>query len=460
MGSVLQIANPLAYLAAYFTLPLSRSEFALRFAPALAGVALVPATYLVGRTLYGRKEGLVAAALITVSVYAIEHSQEVRFYSWQMLFSMLTLYFLLRGLEGGRWYNWAGFALTTALNLYSHPFAVFALASEGLYTLWFLISDTLVAGSGADVPPATRLRTLFRRSIAPAAAALAALIAFLPMLSLLLGFNNSLWVSGGGRAQHLPLGMENVSWLSWPVAFGTYGMLAEYLNFRSIPFLVYPMLAIFFLGLLSERRRLPLILAWFLVPLPILLLTKYWLQPRYLSYFLPVFLVVTAKGVAWLAAAVTPRHRKETIALVALTGLVVLPNLLQLPAYYAEPQEDQWREVTSFVESNHHAGDLVLISSAYDPTPLPFEWYSTTPASALPRQVYPQEPVPGVLTHLEQLDLLPATTQGHERVWFVFCYVSQENQALIAEVMQKEYRAVDQWRFVGLDLVLFEERTP
>jgi len=455
LRSVLGTANPLAYLVAHFTLPLSRSEFALRFAPALAGVALVPATYLVGRTLYGWKEGLVAAALLSVSVYAIEHSQEVRFYAWQMLFSTLTLYFLLRGLKDGRWRDWAGFALTTALNLYNHPFGFLVLASEGLYSLWFLITDTLQAGE--TTPPGEKVRILFRRSIAPGAAALAALVAFLPMLPLLLGFNNSLWVVSGGRAQHLPLGMENFSWLSVPVAFGTYAMLAEYLNLRGVPFLVYPALAVFFLGLLSARRHAVLILLWFLVPIPILMLTKYWLQPRYLSYFLPLFVVVTARGITWLSAAVTRRRKTETIILVALTGLVALPSLVQLPGYYIEPQEDQWREVTAFVESNYQAGDLVLVSSAYDPTPLPFEWYATVPTHALPRQVFPEGPEKGVLTHLEQLDSLPAVTQGRERVWFVLNHVGKENQALIAGAMV-DYQVVDEWRFVGLDLLLFERR--
>jgi len=278
-------------------------------------------------------------------------------------------------------------------------------------------------------------------------------------LSLLLGFNNSLWVAGGARAQHLPLGMENASWLSWPVAFGTYGMLAEYLNLRSVPLLVYPTLVVFFLGLLSARRHAVLILVWFLVPIPILLLMKYWLQPRYLSYFLPLFLVVTARGITWLSAAIAPGRRKGAIILVALTGLVALPSLVQLPAYYVEPQEDQWREVTAFVEANYQAGDLVLITSAYDPTPLPFEWYATVPANALPRQVFPEGPEKGVLTHLEQLESLPATVQGRDRVWFVFNHVGKENQALIAGAMVG-FQVVDEWRFVGLDLELFERRSP
>jgi mannosyltransferase len=455
LRSVLRTANPLAYLVAHFTLWVSRSEFALRFAPALAGVALIPATYVVGQTLYGRKEGLVSAAMLSVSVYAIEHSQEVRFYAWQMLFSMLTLYFLLRGLERGRWRDWTGFALTTALNLYTHPFGFLVLASEGLHTLWFLVTDTLRAGE--TIPLGDKIRILFRRSMAPGAAALMALVAFLPMLSILLRFNNSLWVVGGARGQHLPLGMENVSWLSWPVTFGTYAMLAEYLNLRSAPFLVYPVLAVFFLGLLSSRRHTTLVLLWFLVPLPILLLMKYWLQPRYLSYFLPAFVVVTARGITWLSAAITARRKKGSVILIALTGLVALPSLVQLPAYYVEPREDQWREVTAFVESNYQAGDLVLISSAYDPTPLPYEWYATVPAHALPRRVFPEGPERGVLTHLEQLDLLPAVTQGRERVWFVLNHVATENQALIAGAM-KDFQVVNEWPFVGLDLMLFERR--
>jgi mannosyltransferase len=459
LGTVVGSNAPLAYSVAHFTLLVSRSEFALRFASALAGIALIPAAYLVGQILYGRKEGLVAAALLSVSVYAIEHSQEVRFYAWQMLFSTLTLYFLIRGLERGHWRDWAGFALTTALNLYSHPFAVFVVASEGLYTLWFLVGTSFRTGNEIPIPLRKKLHSLFHRSLPPLAAALAAFVAFIPLWSRLLRFNNSLWVVSTARGQHLPLGMENVSWLSYPVAFGTYGMLAEYLNLRSVPFLVYPALAIFFLGLLSARRHTVLILLWFLVPIPILLVMKYWLQPRYLSYFLPLFLFVTARGITWLSAALAPRRIKEGILLAALTGLVALPSLVQLPAYYVEPQEDQWREVTAFVEANYQAGDVVLITSAYDPTPLPFEWYATVPASELPRQVFPEGPETGVLTHLEQLDSLPPVTQGRERVWFVFNHVGAENQALIVGAM-RGFQVVDEWHFVGLDLLLFERRSP
>jgi hypothetical protein len=457
LRSVLQTANPLAYLVAHFTLLIGRSEFALRFAPALAGIAVIPATYLLGRTLYGRKEGLTAAALMGISMYAIERSQELRFYPWLMLFSTLTLHFLLRGLEQRRWLDWAAFALVTALNLYTHPFAFFVLASEGLYTLWFLAKTCLPAEDGERIPVMHRVRAYLRQLMAPAAAMAVALIAFLPMLSLSLSFNNSLWVVSAGRTQHLPLGMSSASWLSWPVAFGTYGMLADYLNLRSVPFLVYLELAIFILGLLSVGRRAAMVLLWFLVPLPIVLATKYWVQPRYFSYFLPMFVIVTAAGLTWLAAAFAPRRREQAILLIALTGLVAMPSLVQLPAYYGKPQEDQWREVTAFVESNYGAGDLVFVTSAYDPTPLPFDWYATVAADKLPRQVFPQGPQKGVLTQLEQLDLLPAATQGHDRVWFVFCYVSEENQALIAEVMQKKYAVVDEWHFVGLDLVLFQD---
>jgi len=458
LGSVVQTANPLAYVVAHFTLLIGRSEFLLRLAPALAGIAAIPATYLLGRTLYGRKEGLSAAALMSVSVYAVERSQELRFYPWQMLFSTLTLYLLLRGLEQRRWRDWAAFALVTALNLYNHPFAFFVLGSEGLYILWFLAETCLRAEEGGRSPLRLRVLAYLRQLVAPAAAMAVALVAFLPMLSLSLSFTNTQWVASAERAQHLPLGMGTVSWLSWPVAFGTYGMLADYLNLRSAPFLVYPVAAFFFLGLLSLGRRAILVLVWFLAPLPILLATRYWVQPRYFSYFLPVFLLVTAAGLTWLAAAITPRQRgwQQAAVLIALTGLAAMPSLIQLPGYYREPQEDQWREVTALVESSYQAGDLVLVSSAYDPTPLPYDWYSTVPADKLPRQVFPQEPQKGVLTQVEQLELLPGVTEGYERVWFVFCYVSEENQALIAEVMQRRYGGVKEWKFVGLDVMLFE----
>jgi len=278
LSSVLQSVNPLAHVIAHWTMTISRSEFALRLGPALAGVALIPAVYLLGRTLYGRSEGLVAAAFITLSVHAVYHSQELRFYAWQMLFPTLSFYFLLRGLERPRWRDWAGFALTTMLNLYSHPSAFFVLASQGIYTLGILVNDELFSPEATLRPWQSRIWTLLRRSLPPGAAALLALAAFLPFSQSLFRFYNPDWVLDMGPAEMETANVVRLHWISFPIGTWFYHVPCNLLSVPS-PF-YFPLLVLFLLGLLtSTRRRIGLVLVWILLPLPACSLSRSFSTP-------------------------------------------------------------------------------------------------------------------------------------------------------------------------------------
>jgi len=205
LSDVVKVVNPWAYTLAHYSLQLGRSDFVLRFAPAVAGVLAVPVVYHLGRVLYRRREGLVAAFLFSTSLYAIYHNQDLRFYAWQMLFSTLSLYFLLRGLDQNRIRYWAGFALSTALNLYNHPFALLVLASEGLYVAFALTQDVLFTKNMRPSPWLTKLQAWIRRAAWPAAAVAGALAIYLPQLSQLLRFINPKWSFGLQSTQLQPL---------------------------------------------------------------------------------------------------------------------------------------------------------------------------------------------------------------------------------------------------------------
>ena len=74
LGAIWQIINPLPYAVIQLLLRLGDSEFVLRFASAVAGILTVPVVFIMGRTLFGRREGLIAAALVASSLYAVYHS--------------------------------------------------------------------------------------------------------------------------------------------------------------------------------------------------------------------------------------------------------------------------------------------------------------------------------------------------------------------------------------------------
>ena len=91
------------YVLLYYVINhLGDSEWALRFPSAVAGIISVLVIYLIGARLYTYKEGLTAAAILTVSWQAIFYSQEARTNSLLLLSTSVAFYFwfeLIKRLE-------------------------------------------------------------------------------------------------------------------------------------------------------------------------------------------------------------------------------------------------------------------------------------------------------------------------------------------------------------------------
>ncbi len=78
------------------------SEFAVRLPSLIAGVALVPVVGWVGRLLYDRRTGWVAAVLAAIAPFGVWYSQEARMYSLFMLFAALAIGLQVQALRRGR----------------------------------------------------------------------------------------------------------------------------------------------------------------------------------------------------------------------------------------------------------------------------------------------------------------------------------------------------------------------
>ena len=68
---------------------------------------MIPALYLLGRELYDRRTGLVAASFGAASPLLIWYSQEARMYAFVALFGMLALWMQLRAIRNPSMGNWA-----------------------------------------------------------------------------------------------------------------------------------------------------------------------------------------------------------------------------------------------------------------------------------------------------------------------------------------------------------------
>src|SRR6185503_18437057 len=102
----------------------------------LAGVALVPAMFWVGRVVYDRRTGWVAAALTTVAPFCVWYSQEARMYAQFMLFAALATGAQIRAIREGRRRDWLLYALMTAAMVWTQYFALLPIAVQQLAFAW------------------------------------------------------------------------------------------------------------------------------------------------------------------------------------------------------------------------------------------------------------------------------------------------------------------------------------
>jgi uncharacterized membrane protein len=131
---------PLYHLTLWLTIrAFGHSEFAVRLPSLIAGTLVIPVLYELGRELYDRRTGLVAATFAAASPVLIWYSQEVRMYEFVALFGLLALLTQLRAIRNGTMLNWAAYILATAALLWSHYFGLLLIAMQQLIFIGVLV---------------------------------------------------------------------------------------------------------------------------------------------------------------------------------------------------------------------------------------------------------------------------------------------------------------------------------
>jgi uncharacterized membrane protein len=131
---------PLYHLTLWLTIrAFGDSEFAVRLPTLIAGTLVIPVLYELGRELYDRRTGLIAATFAAASPLLVWYSQEVRMYTFATLFGLLALLTQLRVLRNGTMGNWAAYILATAALLWSHYFGLLLIGVQQLIFIGVLI---------------------------------------------------------------------------------------------------------------------------------------------------------------------------------------------------------------------------------------------------------------------------------------------------------------------------------
>jgi len=126
------------YLVAVAVGVLGQSPFALRLVAFFAGLLTVAATAAMGRVLFSRRVGLLAAAVLAVTLWHV-HLSRVGFRAVLLpLFTALVAWQVALALRTGRWHHWLVAGVLYGLAFYTYMavrFTPVALAAFGLYVL-------------------------------------------------------------------------------------------------------------------------------------------------------------------------------------------------------------------------------------------------------------------------------------------------------------------------------------
>lgn len=318
----------------------SVSDALPRLPSVVFGVAGIGAIYLLGADLFGRRSGLVAALLLSVSPYHIGWSQDARSYTMWTLLVTLSFWALIRATRApGKWEWWGAYALLGALAFYSHFFTIFVLLAQGLWVLSRMRRAEIVAFAGASV--------LLGVCLAP-----------------LIPFATS--NTDGSQLRHLSLpDGKDIRLLARAYAGGEWAQWA----FAAL-------LGLGSLVLLAGRRQAQagrsvwlLLLLWLLVTPLLVIGLSYVYKPLFRERY--VFVVLPAACL--LAAAAFARGRSALLGAPVLAALVALSVMAAVNGFSVRRDED-WRSAVSYLAAQAQPEDGFIFISRRNH--LPWQYYA------------------------------------------------------------------------------------
>jgi len=418
---------PLYFLLLHlWRLPAGSSEFAIRFLSVAPSALAVPLLYILGRRLAGHRAGIVAAALGAVNPYLVWLAQEARMYSWALLWTVLGAYFLLRALQTGASRDWWLFAAANVLAVYTHLYAVFVVAAEGVYVL-------VCCHAEGRAKHLLRPRWEMPRSTLSMTTLLAAA---LPIVLFVPWFVSITAYAG-----------ETSTWRGFIGIWDMLRVLA--INFASqahLPgnldnwFALLLALAALAGAVMARQRRKGLLLLWLLLPIAAVYVLSFkepLFSPRYFIVVLPPLLLLAGAGLAALPLPAT----LPALAVLAAGSVWAVERGNTVPSYAKE----DYRLAASYIAARSTPQDAIALVANY--ILYPFQYYFHGPGQVVPLDVGPDSDLDPLLTPLTQ----------HDHIWLVEAHdVFVDPQDRVGKWLRDRYPVADEKYIIGIHFIEFE----
>jgi mannosyltransferase len=352
-------------LLAHFSVQVfGEHAWSLRLPAAMLGIVSIPLLFVLGKSVTGRLEALLATAILTVSYHHVWFSQNARGYTGLLVCTLLSTLFLVRWFQGDKKTNLIGYTIATALGAYFQLSMIFVAVSHGFIAVY----QFLRPGGG-------RFRRLSVKDvIVPFAGAGAlTLILYAPMASdMFAAMANKGVTTGVDFATPL-----------WAIGAALRGLQIGLGSF----WIIVAGAVVFSAGVISYFRQNATVLFMLLLPgvvvLVVALALGHTTRPRFFFFSIGFGLLVILRGAAVMgsllgrfAGALLKPENAPVLAAGCATLVAVLVSVRSLPYAYRHPKQD-YVQAGEFVERSRIASDEVAAVS--DSVALPMMDYFGKP---------------------------------------------------------------------------------
>lgn len=352
---IVEMFPPLHHIVTHALLLAGGSDAVLRLPGLLAGVATVPALYILARGPLGRLSAFTCALLLALSVYHIHYSRELRPYALFMLENILALHVLRLVLTQARIRMALVYGGLVAAMFYTSYMATILVSAQMLFAAGFL--------AVRSVRDRTKRGESFRIAGWLALALGCAVMAYLP------------WASSQAvlfKALQAPSQSQTI-----PFSF-VAGTLKEFASFAyrgDFPagwLLAGLGVSGFAVAVVRQGPAFPLMMAlWGFMPVAAIVLaqTRMDLSSRYVF---PVFMFLVLFGGHFLAECIAMLGRcffgagpaifaARAVAAGVVCVLVSAPNLESLGEYYSR-ESSSYKQLMSYLMENRNNTDVLLFA--------------------------------------------------------------------------------------------------
>lgn len=442
------------------------SELMLRFPSAIFGIFCIFLVFMVGKTFFDKRTGIIAAFILAISPFHIYYSQEFRPYSLISMLTLSSVYFLWRFLQDGKYRFLCGLIVSHILNLYMHILTGLILLAQVMFFINYL----------------RKYRNLFAKWLAAQI-----IIVFLTIPLIILQTQELIRV--GKIESILRITVSTTSQTSAAPALILFYTLKNFcIGFYAVHWVGWFMVLLFSLLFIRaqiktrEREALHLCLFCLFIPMFIMFACqKFLYADRYLIPSSLFLYLIVSRGASSLKKPVVISVLILILILCSFTLNNYYRGFLIIPAEQrmAVPDKQQHREAAKYILDNFQEEDVIFHTESN--TGIPFVYYFKNYfIKRLPKQdrIFSKERISLVLyfTKKNELSCFKSWAQlndtitktdfpvkGHKRVWLVFsswhfdkaCKQGSEERKKL-EWMEKEYMKKEETHFRNITVYLFE----